>query len=119
MTQDSFGQTRAMPHQTPEILDVLKQCAVNETTITYTDLVEGTSISRRDVGEQLTYIHEQVCLPHNRPWLCVLAVSKETGLPSPGVSRATGVSFTGTVGKRLWEKERLAVYAYDWANVDL
>ena len=109
-----------MPRETPVILERLKQCAINRTTITYTDLVKGTGISRQDVGKQLSYIHEQVCLPYDRPWLCVLAVRKgNPGLPGPGIARSTGVSFEGAGGADLWREKAQEVYAYDWTDVEL
>lgn len=109
-----------MPLGTPAILKVLKRCAANKTTITYTDLVKGTSIQRQNVGDQLSYIHKQVCLPYGRPWLCVLAVSKgKTGRPSRGIARATGVAFEGAAGARLWREKVEEVYAYDWSEVEL
>ena len=119
MARDVSRPTGQMPRDTPAILNVLKQCAADKTTITYTDLVKGTSIQRQNVGEQLSYIHEQVCLPYGRPWLCVLAVSKKTGCPSPGIARATGVSFQGADGARLWCEKVREVYTYDWSDVDL
>ena len=119
MTRDVSDQATSMPHETPAILEVLKRCAADKTPITYTDLVKGTNVSRQNVGEQLTYIHEQVCLPYNRPWLCVLAVRKGTGRPGPGIARATGVSFQGTTGKRLLREKTQEVYNYVWTDVEI
>lgn len=104
----------------PLILKRLKECASKKTTITYTDLVEGTGIIPRNAGRPLTYIHEQVCLPYGRPWLCVLAVQKEEpGLPGPGIAQATGVSFEGAGGVCLWYEKAQEVFAYDWTDVEL
>lgn len=113
-------QQSGMPPHTPEILRRLKQYAADKATVTYGRLVRGSGVPPQSVGEQLSYIHEQICRPRNLPWLCVLAVSAKSGLPSPGVARATGVSFSGPGGKNLWETKVQEVHDYDnWPEVDI
>lgn len=113
---------KSMRQAMPIILKRLKECASQKTTITYGGLVEGTGIIPRNAGRPLTYIHEQVCLPYGRPWLCVLAVrkcKKEPCLPGPGIVGATGVSFEEPGGADLWREKAQDVYAYDWTDVEL
>lgn len=116
MAKDTTAQPKKMPKHTPAVFDVLKQCAADMTTISYGDLAEQVGTHHRVVLRPLGYIRDELCRPHGRPWLNMIAVNGKTKRPSEGATASTGVEIDG---ERWWRGMVLQVYAYDWSEVDL
>ena len=107
-----------MPQYTPEVFEVLKQCATDGDTIAYGELatrVGGSGPS--SVFSALDYIRDDTCLPRDLPWLWVLAVSRGTSKPGAGAWTNTGI--TKPKDELHWSAILRAVYAYEWTDVEL
>ena len=113
MTKDV---TDPWPKHTPEIFEVLKQCADDMTAISYGDLADRAGVHPRVVSRPLGYIRDEVCSRYKRPWLNAIAVNGKTRRPSEGMTASTGVEFDE---ERWWRGMVLQVYAYDWTDVEL
>ena len=122
MTSQTTNQWSGPPH-TPEVFEVLKQCAADGGTIAYGRLatrVVGVGARAESVYPALNYIRDHVCLPRALPWLWVLAVNQATDRPGPGAWKGTGVDFRGDDDDDdRWGGIVGPVYAYDWTDVIL
>lgn len=114
----AISRTTKMPEYTSEIFEELKQCAASRISITYGDLAGrfGPRDDPRWVIPALNHIRDHVCLPHNHPWLWMLAVRKEEGWPGPGAADGTGLELKG---KQHWRELVEPVYDYDWSQVKI
>ena len=113
-------QQSEMPPHTPEVFEVLKQCAADGDTIPYGKLaarVEGSGADARSVLPALDYIRDCVCLPCDLPWLWMLAVRQGKNQPGPGAWNNTGGKFSG--GGQ-WGEILRKIYAYpDWSEIKI
>lgn len=111
--------TRQIPPHTPEVFEILKQCATDGDTIDYRNLagrIGGVNLS--SVFPTLDYIRDDVCLPCDLPWLWVLAVNGRTERPGAGAWTNTGI--TKPRDELHWSTILHAVYAYpDWSDVKI
>ena len=74
-----------MPDKTPAVFNYLKKCAAEERTATYLEIAKKVGLPKpTDVPNRLNHIRDKVCRPRGLPWITVLAVSAQTGLPGRG-----------------------------------
>lgn len=106
------------PKNTAEVLDVLKRRAHDMRTIAYGDLAKEVGLpDGRSIRYPLRYIRDEVCRPHNRPWLVAIAVNAATRRPS-GSFLPEGVDLADN-DDHWWRGMVTQVYAYDWSGVTL
>ena len=124
MASQATSQWSGPPH-TPEVFEVLKQCAADGDTIGYGRLatrVAGSGADPRSVLPALDYIRDHLCLPCDLPWLWVLAVSQATDRPGKGAWKDTGVNLGNAINPRnaqLWSDILQRIYAYDWSDIKI
>ena len=107
-----------IPAKTAEVLELLKQRADDMRTITYGEIAEQCGLAASGVGYPLGYIRDEVCRANGRPWLSVIAVSKDRMRPG-GNFLPEGVTLPDDETKIWWRGMVLQVYSYDWSNVTL
>lgn len=108
-----------IPKNTEAVLAVLKERAHKRGEITYGELAERVGLTSKAALAMrfpLNYIRDEICLPHSRPWLWMLAVDKEEGLPGPGAMTGTEIKLKG---KQHWRDLVEPVYTYDWSQVQI
>ena len=119
MTSRATRSGQELPPYTLEVFEVLKECAVEGTTIPYGVLakrVGGVGARAESVFPALNYIRDHVCLPRELPWLWVLAVNQTRDRPGPGAWRGTGIKLRGD---EHWDEILGRVYAEEWSEIDL
>lgn len=122
MTKLNNKRRTTIPKNTKAVLAVLKERAHTRNTITYGDLAEQIGLTYKAalaMRSPLNYIRDHVCLPHNRPWLWMLAVRKDTRRPGESATDGTGVTIYGQDGEQRWQKIKQETYDYDWSGVEI
>ena len=108
-----------IPAKTAEVLEVLKQCAKDMHTITYGEIAEQCGLAAQGTGYPLDHIRDHVCRAKGRPWLSVIAVSKENNMRPSGNFLPNDLALPEDQMEVWWRGMALQVYAYDWSGVTL
>ena len=103
--------------RTHNLFNLLKQCAAQGVTLTYTEVEHRTGIHKQDFS-QLTYILENVLLPQGLPRLDALVVRRDTRIPGEGFWVREAQPDPDLRLLR-WMELRDEVFAYDWSDIEL
>ncbi len=88
-----------------QVWSVLSLAALNRQLLSYEELGKLTGIAQVGIGTPLGMV-QSYCVANGLPLLCVLAVGKHTGVPSPGFATTNDVP-----------AENMRVFAYDWLSM--
>ena len=88
-----------------QVWSVLALAALNRQLVSYEELGKLTGIAQVSLGTSLGMV-QSYCVANGLPLLCVLAVGKRTGIPSPGFATAENVP-----------AENMKVFSHDWLGM--
>ena len=114
-----MSDTVRIPAKTAEVLEVLKQCAQDMRTITYSEIARQCGLAAPGTGYQIGYIRDHVCRAKGRPWLSVIAVGKDNNMRPGGNFLPNDLTLPEDETEVWWRGMVLQVYAYDWSDVTL
>lgn len=85
-----------------QVWSVLALAATNRQVLTYEQVGSLTGIAQVGLGSTLGMV-QSYCVANDLPLLCVLAVGKHSGAPSPLFATVSDV-----------QRENMRVFAFDW-----
>lgn len=107
------------PAKTDKVFCELVKAAREMRTVTYGELAERAKLAKPGIGQPLGYIRDEVCRARGLPWLTVIAVSSETGLPGAAYL-PSGARMEMELGdfRVWWRAMALQAFATDWRGVE-
>lgn len=114
---DRSGDFSSAPAKTEAVFNGLVRAAHEMRIVEYGVLSDAVNLPAHGMGRQLGFIRD-ACRKRNLPWLPVIAVNRDTGLPSAGVF--VGIDgMSGNVSSPdfavWWRAMVLHVFATDWS----